>query len=337
VVALALIATGAVRCHAADEFLLNLRKADLRAEPEERIEYYSRAIRAWRTGHGAGLLAHCHFNRGETYLLEARLDLAEKDLTKALALDPGVSRAYLLRGRLHLRAGRPRSAERDLRESVSMKPEDPEGRLLLGASRERGGRIDEALKDYRQAARLDPASWKPHLCQARALTLQRRFVPAGQALAKAASLAGGREPEVPVQRGALLAETLELSPAADALGEGISLYEERAAELQRSTIKALELQECREALAAAYALRGRIREKLLDPAGALSDYREACRLGHAASCSLAERLAKEPPQEAAPQKPKPAPEAATPPKPKPPKRKRLPKPASDPGERIYGS
>ncbi|MBI5883836.1 MAG: tetratricopeptide repeat protein [Elusimicrobia bacterium] len=337
-IALALLIAGPARCRAADEFLTNLHKADLRVEPDERVEYYSRAIRAWRTVHGAGLLAHCHFNRGETHLLEARLDLAAQDLAKAVSLDPNNSRAYLLRGRLLLATGKPGQAEKDLREYASMKPEDPEGRILLGESRERGGRTEEALKDFRRAARIDAWSWRALLAQARVLTTQRKFGPASGALDKAESLAGKREPDIAAQRGTLLAETLKLEGSLSEFGTAIDLYEENETRLQRSVGKGLELLQCREALALAYHRRGAVREKLFDGGGALSDYREACRLGHAASCVLAERLAKKPPPEAAPEPPKPVP-AVKPaaPAPKPARKKRSPKPKSDPGERFYGS
>ncbi|MBI5622911.1 MAG: tetratricopeptide repeat protein [Elusimicrobia bacterium] len=337
--ALALALTGfPPLCEAADEFLLNLRKADARVEPEERVEYYSRAIRAWRTGHGTGLLAHCHFNRGETHLLEARLDLAEKDLSKALALDPNNSRAYLLRGRLHLRARRHKLAESDLREYASMKPGDPDGRVMLAESKERGGRLQEALRDFRYAARLDSLNWRALLGQTRVLTSLREYGPAAEVLAKAEAVGGNHEPALAVQAAVLKAETLRLAEALEDFSRAIPLYEERAGDLQRSTVHALDLRECNEALAGAYYGRGSVREKLLDPAGALADYREACRLGHARSCSLAESLAKKPPSEAAPEPPKPVPAAKpAPPKPAPSKKKRFRRPKSDPGERIYGA
>ncbi|MBI4677314.1 MAG: tetratricopeptide repeat protein [Elusimicrobia bacterium] len=325
------------QAQATDEFLTNLHKADNRSEPDERIEYYSRAIRAWRTGNGASLLAHCHFNRGETHLNLARLDLAETDLAKALSLDPGNARAYLLRGRLHLRTARAKAAEKDLREYASMKPSDADGRILLGESRERAGRLSDALKDFQQASRLDAWNWRAFVSMARVLTTQRKYGPAGQMLDKAETLAGGREAAVATQRGLLLKETLKFEEAVEKLGLGINLHEEKAAELQRSVGKALDLQECRESLSLAYHGRGATHEKLLNPGAALSDYHEACRLGHAPSCILAERQALRPPPAEVHKPPHPKPGPAPAPKPTPPKKKRAPKPKSDPGERIYGS
>ncbi|MBI5209118.1 MAG: tetratricopeptide repeat protein [Elusimicrobia bacterium] len=321
---------------AADEFLTNLHKADSRSESEERIEYYSRAIRAWRTFNGASLLAHCHYNRGESYLSELRLDEAETDLTKAISLDPGNPRAFLLRGRLCLRTGRANRAEQDFKEYVALKPEDPEGLVLRAQSRERTGKLADAMKDCQRALHLDAESWPAFLCLARGLTIQRKYAAAGQMLDKAEAVAGKRHAAVTTHRGMFLAATLRFEEAVEALGAGIGLYEDEIGELQRSVGKPLELQDLRESLALAYHARGGLHEKRLEAGPALSDYRESCRLGHPPACSKATELAKRPPPPQAQEPPAPEP----PPKPPveaPPKRKRGPKPPSDPGERIYGS
>ncbi len=322
-----ILPTGAL----ADEFLENLHRADARSEPAERVEYYSRAIRAWRTGNRSSLLAHCHFRRGETLLFLAEFPQAEADLTKALELDPGNARAYLLRGRLRLRLGRLTPAERDLREYASMKPEDGEGRLRLGEVRERGGKPSEGLRHYERAKGLSPEDFRPPLALARVKAAQQDWAASERWLDHAEKLSGGTEGGVWTQRGRAFKGRLEPAKALEAFGRGISLQEESLLELQRSAGRRLELLELREELGASYFDRGDVFEGLGRRAEAIADYRQACGFEVREACARAESLSRK--TEVKPTPPAPKEPAAVKPK----KRKRRrPAPNSDPGERIYG-
>ncbi|MDP3542442.1 MAG: hypothetical protein Q8T11_08250, partial [Elusimicrobiota bacterium] len=109
-------------------FVEQLRKAEARTPSDpERVEYATRALRAWVPADGRPLLAHAHFARAEG--AAARFDDAgaEEDLTKALDIDPRNERARLMRSRARAALGRGAAAERDADDYAAGAPEDPEG------------------------------------------------------------------------------------------------------------------------------------------------------------------------------------------------------------------
>ena len=126
------VALGLGQAWAGGQFLDALRKAESRSEPVEKIEYYSRAIRAWNATHGNALLANCHFRRGEAYFERREFQLAQSDLSKTIELDPRNARAYFLRGQISLKSSKFSPAERDFSECVGLEPEDSEGWFAAG-------------------------------------------------------------------------------------------------------------------------------------------------------------------------------------------------------------
>ncbi|MCM2305099.1 MAG: hypothetical protein NDJ72_10380, partial [Elusimicrobia bacterium] len=118
---------------AASPFVEQLRKAEARsASDPERIEYATRALRAWLPADGRPLLAHAHFARAEGEAALFDDPAAEEDLTKALEIDARNDRARLMRARARAALGRGAAAERDASEYLSTNPEDAEGWLALG-------------------------------------------------------------------------------------------------------------------------------------------------------------------------------------------------------------
>lgn len=335
-----LLAVFLIPLRAADEFLGLVRKADSRSETEEKVEYYNRAIRAWSPVHAKTLLAHCHFRRGEAYFMRFELDRAEPDLTKAVTLDPRNARAFLLRGRLNIFLERFAKAARDFAEynAVSAR-EEAEGYWRLGEAERLAGRGVAAQKALARALELDPEDYRPPLGQARMLLSQSQPAQALEKIAAAHRLSGKADPEILALKGraGFLARALSLAPEAVAdLNAAIDLFEARLTDHERSG-DALGAHETRSLLAPAYHDRAEIQTRLQNHAGALSDHKEACRLGHRISCVKADRLSL---TSTTPKKtevliepePRHAVEKKTP---KLAPRKKRKKPDSDPDERVY--
>lgn len=312
----------------ADDFLKLLRKAQSRRESSEKVEYFTRAIRAWEPSHGQTLLATCHFLRGEARYELRAFPEAEPDFTKALELDPANARAHFLRGSLRLKGGRPRDAARDLREYAALRPEDAEGWLALGDAQLA---LDPAaaLKAFARAQELAPADFRPSLGQARAWMSRKIWDKALEALDAADALARRRSEEVLAQRATCHAALGRHEAALADYGKSLALYERRLSELEGSRVPPALLGECRAKAARVYYGRGRLHEFLLRTAEARADYAQACRLGHDASCGRALPAADSSPS--APPHPEPRPARA----PKP--RRPSPPAESAPGDRIYAN
>ncbi len=319
------------RAHAADEFIRNLRKGDLRHEPDERIEYYSRAIRAWKPSHSSSLLAHCLFKRGEAYFDSFDFDVAMADLTEALDKDPGTARAYFLRGRILLFQGMPAKADPDLREFTALKPKDVDGRLAMAGCRLERKRFDSASEEYKLASELAPDDFRPWLGLARVQRARGQCLKAASHLEKADALAAHRSPRVLALRGECRHRLGYTKQGLKDLGESISLFETRLTDLQRSMARRMAYEVAKGRLSKTYDARGDIHLSIQEPSPALADYRPSCNLDYRPACLKAERLALKFHGEKDPE-----PIKTKKPKPKKKKRKRYNKPDNDPGERIYG-
>jgi len=311
-----------------DEFLGLLRKAEGRGEAEERIEYYTRAIRAWQSSHGAALLANCHFRRGEARSRLGGLSEALPDLAKAMDLDPRNAGAHFLRGRILLRLGRPQEAARDLAEHSALRPEEPEGFLELGKASLRADRPQAALRAFERARELAPSDFRAALGEARVWVARRRWERALRSLEMAQELARGGSPEVYGERALCELARGQNQKALAAFSQALALGEERLQDLRRSNAHPLEVGQAQEDLARDYFGRGRLHEFLLRLPEAANDYQQACRLGRLAACARAEGLSSQQPQKEETRREKPAPERRKP-------KRHLPRPRSEPGERIY--
>jgi hypothetical protein len=103
---LVLAALLAAPASAASPFREALRRAEARASSDpERVEFATRAIRAWLPNDGRLMLSHAYLRRAEALLLSRDDAAAAEDLTQVMANDPGNRRAQLLRGQARLAAG----------------------------------------------------------------------------------------------------------------------------------------------------------------------------------------------------------------------------------------
>ncbi|MDD5627473.1 MAG: tetratricopeptide repeat protein [Elusimicrobia bacterium] len=331
------LAAGLAPAWAGDDFLALVRKAGSRQEPEERVEYFARAIAAWTPSHGPGLLAACYFGRGEARYDAGDFARALPDLAQALEGDLNNARALFLRGRILLHqtlmaeepsTRRAADAARALEEYAALRPEDAEGLLALGRAQILAGRAAEARASFERARRLEPSDPRPELGLGRAWLAERSLSRARESLDAAEALARGRDADVLTERARCrLAHGDELGARAD-YDRALPRHEELLQDLARGRARPVDIDERQAEAGRAYYGRGRLREARGEAAGARADYEAGCRHGEPRCCRRVQSLSAPPPPE-----PRPAP--AKPPKK--PRRRALPSPSSDPGDRIYGS
>lgn len=314
------------RAAGASEFLEALRRADARAAKDpERVEFATRAIRAWRPADGDELLADAYFRRAEGEF-EAYGDAgANEDLTKALARDARNAAALLLRARARLRAGRTADAERDFLDYASAHRDDGEGWLGLAEARIASGlpRADRpALEALLKASRLlDADDPRPKIAEGRAHAAAGRPLQALNSLDAAVADGKGRLPEALAWRARVKADLRDPRGARADGGRAAEGFEGRLASLLRERAPAAALTAARADAADARFRRAQAEEALALPADALEDYETACGLGRADACDRAAALT-----------PKTAPPA-----PRPKKRRYKSNPSDDSGTRIYAN
>ncbi|MBI5631650.1 MAG: tetratricopeptide repeat protein [Elusimicrobia bacterium] len=249
----------------ADEFLKNLRRAERLSGLEEKIEYCTRAIRAWTPSDGNSLLAHCHFRRGQARYENAKFPEAESDLAKSLSLDPGNAQAHLLLGKIEMRLGRWESASRAFKEYTVLNPKDGAGWLRLADSYRGAGKHRAAAKAYAKAAQATPEDFRTDLGLARA-ALARKDWPAAQgAIELARSKSRGRAPEVFSAKADLEAARGNERQALSDQRRAIELGLRELEDLTRGRASPVDILESREKLSQAY--------------------RQACRWGDRQSCA----------------------------------------------------
>lgn len=309
-------------------FVEQLHKAEARsASDPERVEYATRALRAWLPEDGRPLLAHAHFARaeGEAALFDDAA--AEEDLTKALEIDPRNERAVLMRSRARAALGRGAGAERDALEFLSTRHDDPDGWLALGEARLVQGppKSDrEAREAFAKAARfLGSEDPRPSLGDGRAFLSARRHQEALAALSAAAERPQKRRAEILTWRSRAYSALGDWENAHRDLSRALPDLERTLDERRRSGAAARGQNAARLTLADAYFRRGLANEALKAKDPALADHRTACDLGLRPACARVAALEKPEP------KPAPAPKAK-----KAPRRKN---PKGGAGDRIYAN
>lgn len=311
----------------ASEFLEALRRAGARgAKDPERVEFATRAIRAWTPGDGSQLLSDAYFRRAEGEL-EAYDDAkAEADLSKAAELDARNDRALLLRGRARLRLGRADAAEKDFTEYTSRAANDGEGWLGLAEARVARGlpRADKpALDAAARAAKLLPEEdARPPLAEGRAHLAAKRALKALDAFERSVSAGGDVRPDALSWRARAKAELGDARGARTDGGTAAEAYERRLADRRRAGAPEPAVNAARNDAAAERFRRGVNDEKLSMLDEAREDYRLGCELGSAPACLRADALVA--------RRPAPSPKPAK-------KRKYRPNPKDDPGVRIYAN
>lgn len=323
--ALALLAI-ALPARALSPFVEAFRKAEARAASDpERVEFATRAIRAWLPKDGAMLLAQAHFRRAEGALSQLDHELAEADLAKAIGGDPNNHAARLMRVEALIALGRGREAEKEAEEYLFARPDDGEGRLALGRARLARGMPSAgaaARKAFAQAATiLGPDDPRPEIGNGRSFLAARKPREALVALSAAADRPAAHRVEIFSTRARAYAALGNWRAVREDLNASIPGLEFRADDAARRGVP-----RARDAALANHAdalfRRGVAGEALNAREDALADYRAACGLGLPPACARLDAL------EAAARKPAPAP------KPKP---KKLKAPKGDTGERIYAN
>lgn len=112
-----------------------------------------------------------HTQLGATYLARNQLDIAQKELERALEINSDDSQANHIMGLLQIRLKQDDEAEKHFRRAVGDQPENPDARNSYGVFLCERGRLDEADRQFR-AALINPlykspeqASLNAGLCQ----------------------------------------------------------------------------------------------------------------------------------------------------------------------------
>ncbi|MGM0584981.1 MAG: tetratricopeptide repeat protein [Pseudomonadota bacterium] len=181
-------------------------------------------------------------------------------LDRAVAADPAFASARINRALARARRGQTEGALEDWSEAIDLRPKDPEPRAGRASLLLQSGEPEAALDDLDAALALDPES-----------------------------------PDIHFNRGVALAELGRRDDAAQAFGRVIEFApDDASAHLRRGLLFAEDdperaLRDLDAAIeraprwAAAWATRGRLRERLGMREGAGDDYRRAFELGHQAS------------------------------------------------------
>jgi len=306
-------------------FVEQLRKAQARdASDPERVEFATRAVRAWTPPDGRPLLGHAHFARAEGEAAMFDDPAAEEDLTKALELDERNDKARLMRSRARASLGMGITAERDALDYLAARRDDPEGWLALGEARlVQGAKAERGAREaFAKAARfLDAGDPRPSLGEGRAFLSARRHAEALAALSAAAERPQKRRGEILTWRSRAYSALGNWEAARGDLSRALPDLERTFDERRHSPAVKRAQDAARLTLADAYFRRGLASEALREKEPALADHRQACALGLPAGCARAAALDK--------------PEPKAPPKPKKAPRKKNPK--GEQGDRIYAN
>lgn len=318
----------AAPARALSPFVEQLRKAESRdsADPE-RVEYATRALRAWAPEDGRPLLAHAYFTRAEGEVARFDDPAAEEDLTKSLELDERNDRARLMRSRARAALGRGVGAERDALDYLVDRRDDPEAWLALGDARlAKGAKADrDALDAYATAASFaDKGDPRPALGEGRVHLAARRWREALASLSSAAERPQKRRGEILDARARAFSALGDWEAAKGDLSRALPELERALDDRRRIGAVKRGLDTARRTLADAYFRRGLACEALKQKDLALADHRQGCDLGLRIACARVEALLKPQPK---------APPAA--PKAKKAPRKKNPKGSA--GDRIYAN
>jgi tetratricopeptide (TPR) repeat protein len=105
--------------------------------------------------HEDAMLPHTNYSKA---LMDAgRLDEAEREIRRAISLDPSSRNPRVNLGSLLSRRGHPDEAVAVYLEIVRMHPDDATAHYVLAGGLSEMHRYDEAVEQYREALRLDPA------------------------------------------------------------------------------------------------------------------------------------------------------------------------------------
>jgi adenylate cyclase len=129
-------------------------------------------------------LAEAHVSLGGVRLhLEWSWDAAEKELQRAIALDPNSAMAHQWYGYYLMAMGRFKEAIREMKRARQLDPLSANKCGSLGKALYRAGGYDEAIQQFREMAEFDPNSGGPHFDLAEAYERKRMYKDAVSELA----------------------------------------------------------------------------------------------------------------------------------------------------------
>jgi adenylate cyclase len=227
------------------ELYLNAKANELKADSasnDNAIALYAEALRAdpnfalakvW-LAHAISNLMYYRSQRIEDLVSQALPLLAEAEDTA-----PQLADTYLVRGLIYTKLRERNLADRDLRRAIEMNPSSGRAADMLGYFHLVGGKPHEALRYYTISAALDPLDFWSQGFKCMALTDLARFEDAAQACAQARAL-GPNSPWVYSVSSSLEAartrwdDALKFSQAALDRDDNIAaMHAERAAWLRR--------------------------------------------------------------------------------------------------------
>ena len=100
--------------------------------------------------------AVAHYNLGNAFNREGRLEEALAEYSEAYRVDPHYWEAHSNRAALLIRRGRLDEAAAELRATLALRPDHPPSHLNLGTYLATRGRTDDARREFETALRLDP-------------------------------------------------------------------------------------------------------------------------------------------------------------------------------------
>jgi tetratricopeptide (TPR) repeat protein len=102
------------------------------------------------------LAAGAYNNRGTALYGSGRYGPAIKDFTRAVELSPGYADAYNNRGAVYMGVGRPKDAIKDYSRALNLNPGDAMAYFNRGIAFNSMGDYEKAVKDYTGAVEIDP-------------------------------------------------------------------------------------------------------------------------------------------------------------------------------------
>jgi TolB-like protein/DNA-binding winged helix-turn-helix (wHTH) protein/Tfp pilus assembly protein PilF len=151
--------------------------------------------------------------------------LAERQVRRAIALDPGAAGAHRVLGHILSQTGRHREAETSMAQAYDLDPLDPVNQALWSQAAFQGRDFVGAIRHARVAILADPTFWIGHMELAQAYAQNGEADLAIEALADAIRLSGGNSKATSL-RGYVLARTGRTGEAHEVL----RLLEARAKE-----------------------------------------------------------------------------------------------------------
>ncbi|HUB81557.1 MAG TPA: tetratricopeptide repeat protein [Bryobacteraceae bacterium] len=154
-----------------------------------------------------GQSSSAHNNLGSLLAQQGKIDEALAEFQKAVELNPANGRAECNLGSALSEKGRPDEALEHLRKGVEIDPKNADGQNNLGAALARAGGLDEAIEHISKAVEMAPQEAEYRYNFGRVLAAKGRFADAAAQFEQAASLTGGRQPEILDILAAMYAET----------------------------------------------------------------------------------------------------------------------------------